>query len=296
MAALGELVSNSARRVLRLRANGRSHLYNPPKWLDPATNFDLYLLAQTASAPVQTSNSPTRLVVGAQPLFSAAPDIFEQLRWFGDDLNPQDTAVSLFEQSLRDGVGGQAQSDFIDRNILGSFADFSQVLDMGFDSISLNGGSSPAVEITRPALEVVERLAVQAPEPRKVIVSGTLDAVRVSKRSFLLEVRGGRTIRGFYSPLEVPIQKFLGEKIALDAEAVFRPSGDVSFIKASNIRRAGENDAIWNTVPKAAPRSFEELQPKRVVAAGGSAFAHIFGAWPGDESDEEIEEMLANLR
>ena len=296
MAALGELVSNSARRILRLRADGRSHLYKQPKWLDPATHFDIYLSTQMGYSPVQASNTPTRLIVAAQPLLTAAPDAFAQLKLWEDDLNPQDTAVSLFEQSLRDAVGAKVQSDFIDRSILGSISQFSQVLDMGFDSISINGGPSPAVEITRPALDVVQKLVVQAPEPRKVIVSGTLDALRFSRRSFSLEVRGGRKIRGFYSPSEIFIKQFFGEKIVVDAEAVFRPSGEVSSITALHIRRAEEGDAIWNTVPKAAPRTVEELQPRRVVPAGGSAFAQIFGAWPGNESDEEIEEALANSR
>jgi len=296
LAKLGGLLSDSSRRVLRWRADGRSHLIHQPEWLLPATDLDFLLETEPQPTRFAVANTPTRLFIQAPALTDAAPEMFQQLQLWESQLKPQDTAISLFEESLRDAVTGEAQSDRIDRNILGSIADFSSVLDMGFDSISLNGGPSPAVEITRAALEEVGKLVVKAPEPRKVVVSGTLDVLRFSKRSFVLEVRGGRKIRGFYSPSDLSVSRFFGQEVVVDAEAVFRPSGDVASITALQIRRAQQGDEIWQVAPKAEPRSLDELQPRLHVAGGGSAFARIFGSWPGDESDEEIEEMLADLR
>ena len=296
LAALGELLSNSSRRVLRLRADGRSHLLKQPEWLAPATQLDLYLSSENGRGSSNTANHPTRLFVEAPSLFKAAPEAFAQLKLWQGNLNPQDTAVSLWEESLRDAVNGKTQSDLIDRGILGSIANFAGVLDMGFDSISLNGGNAPSVEINRSALEIVEKLVVKAPEPRKVIVSGTLDMLQNSRRSFILQLKNKRKIRGFYPQSEAAyIASNYAQTVVIDGEAVFRPSGDIASIVASKIRLAEAGDEIWSRVPIGAPRTLDDLHPKVPVAAGGNAFARIFGAWPGEESDEQIEEMLANL-
>ena len=197
---------------------------------------------------------------------------------------------------MRDAVGGKSQSLLIDRAVLGSFSKFSEMLDLGFNAISLNGGDAPPVTIDRAALQQVERMEMAAPPPRKVIVSGTVDMLRNSKNSFVLQVKGGRKIRGFYPQSSSgSIASFYAKQVVIDGEAYFRPSGNILSFVASNIRLAGPGDEIWSTIPKAAPRDVEELSPRRAVAAGGSAYAQIFGKWPGDESDEEIEEMLANL-
>lgn len=282
--------------MLRLRADGKSHLLKQPEWLGAATQLDLNTAASNTRSPFNTSNNPTRLFIEAPSLLLAAPEAFAQLKLWEDNLNPEDTAVSLLEESLRDAIDGKKQSDLIDRSVLGSISHFSSVLDMGFDSISLNGGDAPAVEINRQSLEVVEKLVVTAPEPRRVIVSGTLDMLRNSRRSFVLEIRNGRKIRGFYPPSEAgSIAGHYARAVVVDGEAIFRPSGDISAIVASKIRLAQEGDEIWSVVPASPPRNVDDLQPKIAVAAGGSAFARIFGAWPGEESDQEIEEMLANL-
>jgi hypothetical protein len=296
LSALQRSLSDTSRRVLRLRADGRSHLRHPPDWLAAATELDLNLIA---SSPDKSDGGTgvTRLFVGAPALGEAAPDAFVQLQLFEGNLRRQDTAISLLEESLRVALDGNAHSDWIDRGILGAITTFSSVLDLGFDSISLNGGESPAVEINRPALDRVEKMVVKAPQPRKVVVSGTLDMLQNSRRVFVLRLGNERVIRGFYPPTHSDsIGQQFGRQVVVDGEAVFRPSGDIASILASNIRFAQTSDAIWATVPRAEPRTLDDLKPRVAVANGASAFAKIFGNWPGDESDVEIERVLAAIQ
>lgn len=291
LSALQGSLFDTSRRVLRLRADGRSHLRRPPEWLAAAASLDLDLAPARAA-----EKAGTTLHIQAASLRQAAPDAFAQLQLWESNLQPDDTAVSLLEESLRAAVQGNAESDRIDRGVLGAIVLFSEVLNMGFDSISLNGGTMPAVEINRSALETVERLVIKAPEPRKVIISGTLDTLMNSRRVFILKLTKGRSIRGFYpTAFSDSIAQFYGRPVVIDGEAVYRPSGEIASIVASNIRLAEASDAIWETMPTAQPRTIDDLQPRRTVAAGGSPFAKIFGAWPGDETDEEIEEVLAAL-
>ena len=288
------VISNSTRRVLRLRADGRSSLNTPPQWLASATRISLEL-----NAPLRaegSSNGSTRLVTQAPILSRAAPNAFDQLNFWGEAVTPQDTAISLLEDAIRDAVNGKKQSDLIDRAVLGSFAKFSEVLDLGFDAISLNGGDAPPVTIDRAALEQVEQMEMTAPRPRKVIVSGTVDMLRNSKRTFVLELKGGRKIRGFYSPSQAAsIASFFTREVVIDGEAHFRASGEIASIVASNIQLAGPGDEIWSTVPQAAPRDLDDIKPKNLAMTGRNPFSRLFGAWPGDESDEQVKAMLEKL-
>ena len=281
---------------MRLRADGRSHLRGSPAWLEEATALDLFLNTAYNGASIQTSNSTTRLTVEAPPLMLAAPEAFAQLKLFENTLTPQDTAVALLEESMRAAVAGDNQSDTLDRGVLGAITQFQNVLEMGFSSISLNGGAAPPVEITQSRLDAVKNLVITAPEPRKVIMSGKLDTLTNSRRVFILKPQSGGTIRGFYpQSFSGSIASLYGRTVIVDGEATYRPSGAISSIIASSLRVAGDDDAIWSSAPKAPPRSIDDLAPRRPVAAGGSPYAQIFGAWPGEESDEEVEKMLANL-
>lgn len=249
----------------------------------------------SGGASIQTSNSATRLIVEAPPLLIAAPEAFAQLKLFENTLTAQDTAVALLEESMRAAVAGNAQSDTLDRGVLGAITQFQTVLEMGFSSIALNGGAAPAVEITQPKLDAVKNLVRTAPEPRKVIVSGTLDTLTNSRRVFILKPKNGGAIRGFYpQSFSGSIAGLYGQTVVIDGEATYRPSGVISSIVASHIQLAAPGDEIWQTIPKA-PRTLDDVKPKNPAMSGKNPFARLFGAWPGDESEEEIEEMLARL-
>jgi hypothetical protein len=281
--SLVPIVGDTCRRVLRLQAEGRSHLNGVPLWLNDVTDLELVTNSDNTS-----KNNTTRLLIKSPSFQEAAPQIFEQLSLFETSLKPKDSAFNLFEGALADAVNGNSDSSRIDTNILSSAAEFSEILDLGFTSISFNGGPTPPVHITRHSLETVERLKLEAPDSKKVIISGRLDSLKRSRRSFSL-ISQGRTIRGFFpSEDNHKYQVLWGKNVVIDGEAVFKPSGDLSFIAASHIQAAKEGDKIWENIPRPSPRSIDEISPRNFVYAGSSGAARIFGQWPGDESDEDV--------
>ena len=190
----------------------------------------------------------------------------------------RETAISLLEDAVRDAVGGKSQSLLIDRAVLGSLSKFSEMLDLGFNAISLNGGDAPPVTIDRAALQQVERMEIAAPPPRKVIVSGTVDMLRNSKKHvrFAGQRAGAKFAGSIRNRPSGSIANFYAKQVVIDGEAHFRPSGNILSFVASHIRLAQPGDEIWSQVPQAPPRSLDELKPRRTVGRRGKSLRANF--------------------
>lgn len=277
------MLSDASRRVLRLRVDGRSHLLGQPEWLADATDMDL----------VGQKNGSTQLLIESPPLRSSAPALFDQLPLWESNFNAEDTAFSLLESALRDALNGDADSDRIDRNVLIAVSGFSRVLELGFDSLSFNGGPQSPIQVTRSGLEVVDRLQREAPDTQRIVIAGQLNSLTHNRRSFTLLLRGNRTVRGFL-PLGSPrdFAGLWGARVVIDGEAVFKPSGDLASIVASHIQPATDKDAVWESVPRARPQSIEDIKSRIPNLYGSNNMARVFGAWPGEESDEEFLAFL----
>lgn len=86
-----------------------------------------------------------------------------------------------------------------------------------------------------------------------------------------------------------------GERVVVDGEARFRPSGAVSTLLASLIQAATPADAGWERVPRPRPRSLEDLKPRTAAPPGTNRMERVFGHWPGDETEEELLAALEKM-
>jgi len=134
-----------------------------------------------------------------------------------------------------------------------------------------------------------DRPREEAPMPQRVIVTGILDEIDNSKRGFRLCLSNGQILRGVLPPGDPRTYRpFFGEKVVVDGEAVFRLSGKVSLLNATNIQIAAPTDTAFEVLPRPRPRSLEDLKPRIPSTPGTSGMEHVFGHWPGTESDDEI--------
>lgn len=87
---------------------------------------------------------------------------------------------------------------------------------------------------------------------------------------------------------------FINKKILVYGKAVYRASGRLLRIDTDEFRLATDEDEFFARLPKP-PRVkldlktiFREQQHKKGVKA-------ILGNWPGDETDEQIEQALQEI-
>jgi hypothetical protein len=89
------------------------------------------------------------------------------------------------------------------------------------------------------------------------------------------------------------LQKYFGTEITVFGKAVYRPSGSLLRIDAQEILNTTAGRAAFSSIPEALskiPRTGGRLQTSKngVVA--------FFGAWPGEETDDELLAALGELR
>jgi hypothetical protein len=118
--------------------------------------------------------------------------------------------------------------------------------------------------------------------------------VRHSTRSFELILSDGTPVRGvLVDGSTKDLQKHFGDRVTLLGKAIYRPSGtllrlDASAILPTSVRKSAFSEI---PVPFSSPRRLE-----RKLYGPKSGIAAFFGSWPGEETDDELMEALAEIR
>jgi hypothetical protein len=135
------------------------------------------------------------------------------------------------------------------------------------------------------------------PQPRQVRVTGVLDMIRHSTRSFRLKLEEGTEVRGVLKTREQTeeLTEFLGKKLLVLGRAVYRVSGKLLRIDAEGFETGEGQPRLFAKVPTA-----WEIRPLSIRMKQSSyqrqGVSSFFGIWPGDETDEDFERMLRELR
>ena len=135
------------------------------------------------------------------------------------------------------------------------------------------------------------------PQPRQVRVTGILDMIRHSTRSFGLKLEDGTEVRGVLKTRKQTeeLKQFLGKKLLVLGRAVYRASGKLLRIDAEGFEAGEGQPVLFAKVPPA-----REIRPAPVRMKPSShqqqGVPAFFGTWPGEETDEDFERMLAELR
>ena len=286
LASILGTLEETAKRSLRLRVEARSNLQGMADWLDATTNFEF----------VGLSEGSTVLEFEAPSIEEAAPFVLELLPLWDNMPGKDDTAFSIVEDTLRQAQAGNRDSDVLDRNVLSAVAEFQAVLNCGYDAIVFNGTSAEPVRVTGAGLQMAEWLRHEAPHPERVIISGWLDQVTNSQRSFQLLLPDKQVVRGvFPDGALAPYAAMWGTKVVIDGELRYRPSGAPSVIFATHVQAASPADSVWEQVPPPSVSEISALRPRIPAALGKNGMERVFGKWPGDESTEELLEALQTL-
>jgi hypothetical protein len=122
----------------------------------------------------------------------------------------------------------------------------------------------------------------------RVRVEGVLDMARVSDASFLLRLPDGRDLPGRLvgRPFE-GLARVLGRTLLVFGVGQFGPNGELESIEADGFLPA--DGQPWDISPQDMPFSDDVA---RELARRQQA---IRGGWPGDETDEEINQALKEM-
>jgi len=210
------------------------------------------------------------------------------------------TPMALVIQSFQTALSEDNQEADLDKPLLKSLMNFKKnfVSDNQIFYLA-NRGTIAEVRITKDDFQKIGQLEDSIPEPRKVIVNGQLDEMKVSKGKLGLQTEQGFVLVNDKDGSNIQdIISFMGKEITISGMAHFKPNGQLSFVEIEEFSEPGKTDKFFSKKPNAMTAKQQVLfQAKQGKGAKSfEALKALVGMWPGDETDEEFEEILKSVK
>ena len=259
-----------------------------PAWLERAS--DIRTLGFSAK------DGYSILHVKAPMLGEAAPQLFEQTSFWPSAASSEDTALQVIGNIARAVRGRETGSDLFDRGLLRHFSSWGGLFRNGLQSVEFHAGTPSGFlsAINAQVATNAQGLSDETPSPRQVRVEGKLDMVRHSTRSFGLLLSDGTEVRGvLLNGSSEVLQGHFGKQITALGKAIYRPSGTLLRIDASEILAVEYGRQAFTKIP---PSLTQSRKPERRMQSAKAGVAAFFGSWPGEESDRELLKALEEVR
>jgi hypothetical protein len=196
---------------------------------------------------------------------------------------------------VEDVRGQRLNSDAYDEPMLTRLSGWEGLLETRVKSMILpSGGRGHVAFLDIEVITGAKALNSRIPAPRQVRVVGRVDMVRHSTRSLGLHLIDGEEIRcAVVNEAIASLADYYNRDVTILGKAVYRPSGSVLRLDVEMILDTTDGREHFSTVPLPFNR---RTAPDRKAQSPRSGVSAIFGTWPGEETDEELIEALAELR
>jgi hypothetical protein len=278
---------------VRMALEGASNSHGaPPAWLRRAADVRVTGFSGRGSATVLHLEAP-RLGEAAEEIY--AQDILWETR-----PAPAETAVTVLARALEDVGNANVESSLYDRPLLRRVGSLHRVFDDVVTAIRLPakaGDENLSMVVNRNVVQSAAQLSDQTPPPAHLRLTGTLDMIRHSTRSFGLLLEDGAEVHGVVGAQEQmeQLKQFLGSKILVLGRAVYRPSGRLLRIDAQDFASGEGQPHLFTKVPP--PRKKRPILVRtKIQDHDRKGVAAFFGTWPGDETDGDFARMLREVR
>jgi hypothetical protein len=265
----------------------------PPSWLRRAADVRILGWAEG-------TDGATILNVEAPRLGEAAEEVYRQPALWDTKPDPNETALNVFARAANEVRQGNKESSLYDIGLLKRFGHASRLFGQQVEYLDLPETFSSDSVIARIDHDIAiraQQLTEQTPASRQVRVSGRLDMIRHSTRSFEMFLSDGKPVRGLLeNGHEIDqLKSLLGQSITVVGKAVYRPSGTVLRIDAQGFETGAAASKLFSKIP---PPIARRIPTNRIrpIEQQKSWVDSFFGSWPGDESDEQLLNMLREVR
>ncbi len=207
---------------------------------------------------------------------------------------PNENPISLIIKTFQDALTDEDHQDLLDKPLLRELknlkkAFFSEEETMIFS----NQGSLPDLQLTSKDFRKIKLLEDEIPDPQPVVLNGVVELLQFSKLKVKIKTEEG-IVEGFLADdiSSEDIAPYWGKEVTITGTSHFKPRGK-SVIEIERVFEPGEGDTYFSKRPKS--ETFEMQLERQIREKGSNPLAEIFGKWPGDETDEEFEQMLKAL-
>jgi hypothetical protein len=221
-----------------------------------------------------------------------------QLDAFQDKLQIQTlTPVSLIIQTFNAALDKKGDKNLLDEPIVNELIQFKKFFKTDNEVIYLsNRGSIPEAQFSKKSIKKIENLFNQTPKPKNVIIHGTIDEMKYSRSQLvLLTDENERVVVMQNSRNDIDeVKSFFGKKITIKGKAFFKPGGQLSYIEMESFSEPKSGDEFFSKKPKQMSVQ-QQIATQLKAGKKNNPLDDIFGRWPGNETENEFNEMLKSL-
>ena len=285
-------IPSVVRCAISMAFRGRSSAKGKrPGWLTAAS--DIRFVGHDGTDESVLQFEVPRLGEAADELYQPAGELWPTC----PDAN--DTAGSTCGADILADVDAKnEESDRFDPLLLRRLSSFKRVFDGTFQEMLITSrryASAHPGRMNSHTIATAEQLYSNTPVPRRVRLAGLLDMIRASTQSFALRLDDGQEVRGALVAGQIEeLAPLFRKRVLVLGKAVYRASGRLLRVDADEVLLSSEQDRFFSIVP---PPTHMTLNLKDELRSQQSkmGLAAIIGKWPGDETDEEIEQALKEL-
>jgi hypothetical protein len=208
------------------------------------------------------------------------------------------TPMALVIKSFTAALTEEEDKNLIDKPLIDELLKFKRFFYTDTEIVSLtNRNTIPQIEFSRKEIERIENLYKTIPQPQKTIVAGLIDEMKFSREQVILTTTDRKKVVVVVSKeLFQQIKDFFGQNVSISGMAYFKPGGQLSYIKMEGFSKADERILkMFSKKPHKMPIQ-QQIAFQLREGKKPNPINDIIGKWPGDETDEQFEEMLKALR
>ncbi|SDA96756.1 hypothetical protein SAMN03080617_04280 [Algoriphagus alkaliphilus] len=208
------------------------------------------------------------------------------------DLTPMALVIKSFTAALSD----DADKNMIDEPLLDELLQFKNFFNSDLEKILLsNRKTIPEIEFSKKEIEKVKSLYKSIPLPKKQVVAGVIDEMKYSKEQVILTTSDSKKVIVIVAKdLLSQLKEFFGRDISITGMAHYKPGGNLSYIQLESFGEPGKAGHFLSRRPDQLTTN-QQIAIQLSQGKKKNPLDDIFGKWPGNESDEEFEQMMKAL-
>lgn len=209
------------------------------------------------------------------------------------------TPMALVIHSFQTALNEDSEDADLDKPLLKSLMSFKKNFISDNEIFYMaNRGTIADIRLTKDDFQKIGQLEESIPEPKKVIVNGQLDEMKVSKGKLGLQTEKG-FVNVFANDKTIieNIVSFMGKEVTISGMAHYKPNGQLSFVEIREFGEPGARDRYFSKKPNAMTAKQQLLfQAKQGKGPNSLDALKSISGLLSDISDDEFEEMLKAVK
>jgi len=286
VAFLSSHIKRIAQKALLLQLFGYSKVSLPAKYRH---YLNIFLTENKAG------NTETLITLDSDNLHNLPV----QLNAFRDKTALQNqTPVSLVIKTFRAALTEEEDKNLLDEPLIDELIQFKNFFNNDQEIIQLsNRGTVPEVSFNQRGIDKIEALYKSIPDPKKEIINGVIDEMKFSRKQLVLVTEHKQKVVVIPPSANIltEIKDFFGQEITITGMAHFKPGGQLSYLVMEKFGKPGKADKLFSKKPDQMDMQ-QQIALQMREGKKKNPLDDVFGHWPGQETEEEFEQMMKNLK